>query len=48
MLHPVVMCALVANAGAALHGAIMHLSYEAAQRAYYTKVRGTAWWLRHH
>jgi hypothetical protein len=34
------MCALAANAGAALHGEIMGISYEAAQRVYYAKVSG--------
>lgn len=33
-----VMCALVANAGAALHGNLMNISYEAAQKVYYSKV----------
>jgi len=38
VLHPVVMCALVANAGAAVHGNILSISYEAAQKVYYSKV----------
>lgn len=33
------MCALTANAGAALHGKIMGLSYSEAQKVYYSKVR---------
>ncbi|KAF5828144.1 LrgB-like family-domain-containing protein [Dunaliella salina] len=37
VLHPVVMCALVANAGAAVHGSIMNVSYETAQKVYYSK-----------
>lgn len=40
MAHPVVFTAITANLGAALHGSIMSLTYDGAQRAYYTKVRG--------
>ncbi len=39
VLHPVVMTALVANAGAALHGIIMKVDYTQAQKVYYSKVR---------
>eukprot|EP00197_Chlamydomonas_leiostraca_P003092 CAMPEP_0202869602 /NCGR_PEP_ID=MMETSP1391-20130828/12544_1 /ASSEMBLY_ACC=CAM_ASM_000867 /TAXON_ID=1034604 /ORGANISM="Chlamydomonas leiostraca, Strain SAG 11-49" /LENGTH=506 /DNA_ID=CAMNT_0049549939 /DNA_START=116 /DNA_END=1636 /DNA_ORIENTATION=- len=37
VLHPVVMTALVANAGAALHGKLMGISYAGAQKVYYSK-----------
>lgn len=38
ILHPVVVTALVANAGAALHGAIMGWSYDMSQKVYLAKV----------
>ncbi|GFH23886.1 uncharacterized protein HaLaN_21578 [Haematococcus lacustris] len=40
VLHPVVMTALAANAGAWLHGRIMGISYAAAQKVYYSKGAG--------
>ncbi len=39
VLHPVVVTALVANAGAALHGELMGWSYTKAQQVYLAKVR---------
>jgi hypothetical protein len=38
LLHPVVVTALVANAGAALHGAVYGVSYDTALKMYYSKV----------
>jgi hypothetical protein len=38
VLHPVLVTAVVANAGAALHGAIMGWSYTKAQQVYLAKV----------
>jgi hypothetical protein len=38
VLHPVVVTALVANAGAALHGKLMGWSYIKAQQVYLAKV----------
>ncbi|KAG2454150.1 hypothetical protein HYH02_001186 [Chlamydomonas schloesseri] len=37
LLHPVVVTALVANAGAALHGAVYGVSYDASLKMYYSK-----------
>jgi hypothetical protein len=39
VLHPVVVTALAANAGAALHGKLMGWSYIKAQQVYLAKVR---------
>lgn len=39
LLHPVVVTALVANAGAALHGVVYGVNYDAALKLYYSKVR---------
>lgn len=36
------MTALVANAGAALHGTIMNLSYHESLKVYYSKVGAAA------
>jgi hypothetical protein len=38
VLHPVVVTALAANAGAALHGKLMGWSYIMAQQVYLAKV----------
>jgi hypothetical protein len=38
ILHPVVVTALMANAGAALHGQVIGVSYDMAQKLYYSKV----------
>lgn len=40
MLHPVVVTAVIANAGAALWGSLQGLSYAAAQKVYLAKARG--------
>lgn len=48
VLHPVVVTALVANAGAALHGKLMGWSYIKAQQVYLAKVRHTKTSLVHH
>jgi hypothetical protein len=40
VLHPVVVCAVLANAGAALHGAVVGWSYDASLLAYMTKGAG--------
>lgn len=39
ILHPVVVTAVIANAGAALHGQLLGWSYIKAQQVYLTKVR---------
>jgi hypothetical protein len=39
VLHPVVVTAVIANAGAALHGALRGLGYDVAQKVYLAKVR---------
>ncbi len=39
VLHPVVMTALVANGGAALHASLRGLDYTMAQKVYYSKVQ---------
>ena len=39
ILHPVVVTALVGNAGAALYGALVGANYEYALKLYYSKVR---------
>jgi putative effector of murein hydrolase len=40
VLHPVVVCAVLANAGAALHGSIVGWSYSASLKAYLAKGAG--------
>ncbi|GFR50813.1 hypothetical protein Agub_g13088 [Astrephomene gubernaculifera] len=40
LLHPVVVTALVANAGAALHGSVFGVSYDTALKLYHTKGTG--------
>ena len=39
VLHPVLVTAVVANAGLALQGKLLGISYNAAQKAYLAKVR---------
>jgi len=39
VLHPVLVTAVVANAGLALQGNLLGISYAAAQKAYLAKVR---------
>jgi hypothetical protein len=39
VLHPVLVTAVVANAGLALQGKLLGISYAAAQKAYLAKVR---------
>ena len=41
VLHPVLVTAVVANAGLALQGKLLGISYAAAQKAYLAKVRST-------
>lgn len=38
VLHPVLVTAVVANAGLALQGKLLGISYNAAQKAYLAKV----------
>lgn len=40
VFHPVLVTAVVANAGVALHGALMGLDYNTAQKVYLAKVGG--------
>lgn len=38
LAHPVIVTAAVANAGAALHGAVRGISYDNALKVYFSKV----------
>jgi hypothetical protein len=40
VLHPVVVTAIIANAGAALYGTVRGLSYDVSQKVYLAKVGG--------
>lgn len=45
VLHPVLVTAVVANAGLALQGKLLGISYAAAQKAYLAKVGNRRGWI---